>query len=145
MENSLFWYQSPHMNTDDMLFVDGKAVELGKDTRTEAMREIRKISNKVSKYKAPWCGFVNGLFFMKGFFKQKDDYGRNMAFMFYTPSKDYKNELAKTVSTLGFDMEDDSHDMLVNHKNFPTKKITTTLLIISLLIIITLLIYGTRN
>lgn len=144
MISNLLWYQSPKKNEEDRLYVDGTPVKPGTRERVELFGKLKKLADKAVRYKAPWCGFVGGTFFMKGFFAKKDDYGRKTAFMFATEAKDYETILKKVVSSIGMDMDTQSVESL-SHARKPVGNAIVIALITAIIIIIAAIIYGTRN
>lgn len=60
------------------LYVNGKESQ----PRSEEMQRIVKLTYLAGKHKSPWCGIVNGCFFIKGFFENKDDRGNEMTFSY---------------------------------------------------------------
>ena len=142
MFNNLFWYQSPDRHADDIVLVNGVSLIKGDMKRTEEFDKLMKVANQVLKHKTQWCGFVRGVFFMKGNLTIKDDLGRKMGFMFATSAKDYKKALYQALSTAGMEMDDDSQINLDSIKFRFVKKLAIAVAAATLIIIITFLAYG---
>lgn len=139
---SLLWYQSPQEDQEDVILVDGVALDTGDAKRNEAFASLMNVANKVLKHPTPWCGFVKGIFFMKGYLNIKDQYGRMTAFMFATKSKNYKRVLGSALLTLGFRMDRTSVAVLRKAESKTIKKVLVAIAVITLIILISLIAYG---
>lgn len=60
------------------LYVNG----IESQTRSKEMQIIVERSYLAGKHKSPWCGIINGCFFVKGFFENRDDRGNEMTFSY---------------------------------------------------------------
>lgn len=60
------------------LYVNG--IDVNPDE--ESMQKIVDLSFLAGKHKSPWYGMINGVFFAKGYFNNKDDHGNEMSFSY---------------------------------------------------------------
>lgn len=83
------------------LYVDGIEVK----TEGEKMQKIVELSFLAGKHKSPWCGMINGVFFAKGYFNNKDDRGNEMSFSFCTNTHspdEGKRAFLSEIKTIGY-------------------------------------------
>ena len=142
MAFNILWYQSEKLNNTDVVSLNGQILPEGVDNNS-CFRRLKEISDKAIAHKTPWCGRVNGTYFVKGWFDSVDEDGRQMAFMFISEEKDGRDALMRELSSIGYSMEPDTQEC-VNKSS--SKKIYgkyAILLAIIIIIILTIIVaYG---
>lgn len=143
MAQSILWYQSPNINEEDKLYADGTLVDQQSKDCHYFFDKLHTLADKTKEHRAPWCGFVDSTFVMKGFFETKDEYGRNTAFIFACNLNDYKDELNDTLKSIGMELDSMSIEKVNNVKKPISKKIIIGIIIAIVLIILSVIVYGT--
>lgn len=132
--NNILWYQPAKLNDRDVIAFNGTVIE--QDIyRSTYFAQIKKIAKKVSDLPRPWWGNVDNYYFVKGSFKQKDEKGRLLSFMFLSESQNDKNTLLQITRDLGFELAPDTITCIESEskKKFKTLYIIIVLLIASLI------------
>lgn len=144
MAKSILWYQSTNINDEDKLYADGTLVDLQSKDYHYFFDKLHNLVDKTNEHRAPWCGLVGSTFVMKGFFKTKDEYGRNTAFLFACNLNNYKEELFNALKSIGMELDTMSIEKIHKVKKPISKKIILGITIIAIvLIILSVIIYGT--
>lgn len=118
MNKSILWYQHPDANSDDVMFLNGKKMEQKPDERRN-FQIVSSLANMVIRKATPWCGKVNGHFFMKGYLDLYDKSGRQMCFLYATDSNDILSALHAELAAAGVSLTKETKLCLsrYNHKN----------------------------
>lgn len=144
MAESILWYQSPNVNEEDKLYVDGAQVDLKGNTNPYFL-EFMNLAELTKEHPAPWCGFIDKTFVIKGFFKTKDDYGRKTAFLFGCNLSNYKEELNNILNSIGMELDSPSMEKLNHVINPHKKKVIFFVATVVIFLILIAIVYGTRQ
>ncbi len=143
MKINILWYQPEELNNDDVIISNGKI--LPKDIEyNKCFRQLMKVSDMALHHKSPWCGIVNGFFFVKGWFEALDKKGRKIPFMFVSNEKDGYKALICELNRIGYIM-DHSTESIVKRRNFSLFSKMAVIISIIILIILTIVYYGNKN
>jgi len=112
---SILWYQPAIINADDIVSCNG-VIQQNSNERTSCFRQLNQIADKVIGKKKPWCGKVDGYFFIKGHIDGLDEKGRKLSFMFTCDEEDYKGALAKELVAIGCKLDSITEDYLASKK-----------------------------
>ena len=143
MTNNILWYQPEELNNDDVIISNGKI--LPKDIEyNNCFRQLMKVSDMAINHKSPWCGNVNGFFFVKGWFDALDKKGRRLPFMFVSDKKDGYKTLIYELNRIGYTM-DHSTENSVKRRNVSLYSKIAVIISIFIIIILTIVYYGNKN
>lgn len=143
MKTSILWYQPEELNNDDVIISNGKI--LPKDIEyNNCFRQLMKVSDVAIHHKSPWCGIVNGFFFVKGWFDSLDKKGRRLPFMFVSDKKDGYKALICELNRIGYKM-DHSTENSVKLRNVSLYSKIAVIISIIIIIILTIVYYGNKN
>lgn len=134
MNKSILWYQHQNPKEDDVVFLNGEKL-VNRHEIQENFEIISIAANKAIGKPTPWCGMLNGCFFLKGFLNSKDNIGRTMSFLYLTNNKDYKSACVAEISTAGLIMSEETKKCLYNQKR-------NRLTIICIIIIFVILLFS---
>ncbi len=140
MSKSILWYQPQDPKLDDIIFLNGERLKNKQDIQ-DNFYIICSAVNKVSNKETPWCGIVNGYFFLKGYLDMKDNVGRTMSFIYVTDSEDYESSCVAELKAAGLEMSAQTVVCLFDKKRimFPPKWLVIVLLAILSIIFIIIL------
>lgn len=140
MSKSILWYQHQDPKQDDVVFLNGDKLVNQNDIQ-ENFRIINLIANKAIENSTPWCGRINGYFFIKGLLNSKDNIGRTMSFLYVTDNKDYKSSCIAELKAAEVEISDETKNCLYNKCNSDVRKkhFITIFYVIGLLIAFTYL------
>lgn len=143
MKTNILWYQPEELNNDDVIISNGKI--LPKDIEyNNCFRQLMKVSDVAIHHKSPWCGIVNGFFFVKGWFDAIDKGGRRLPFMFVSDEKDGYKALICELNRIGYKM-DHSTKNSVKRRNVSLYSKIAVIISIIIIIILIIVYYGNKN
>ncbi|MBR5174802.1 MAG: hypothetical protein IKW89_02600 [Bacteroidales bacterium] len=99
------------------LFVNGVESE----TQREEIQKIVDLSFQAGKHRSPWCGFLNGHFFLKGCFEDKDENGNEMSFTYcsrVTRFMEGKSMLLHDLESIGYKLNAETRTCLDNQSRY---------------------------
>ena len=142
MKTNILWYQPEELNNDDVIISNGKI--LPKDIEyNKCFRQLMEVSDVSIHHKSPWCGIVNGFFFVKGWFDALDKRGRKLPFMFVSDEKNGYNALIRELNRIGYKM-DQSTGSSVKRRNVVLYSKVAVIITIIIIIILTIVYYGNK-
>lgn len=142
MKTNILWYQPEELNNDDVVISNGKI--LPKDIEyNKCFRQLMEVSDVAIHHKSPWCGIVNGFFFVKGWFDALDKRGRKLPFMFVSDEKNGYNALIRELNRIGYKM-DQSTGSSVKRRNVVLYSKVAVIITIIIIIILTIVNYGNK-
>lgn len=127
---NILWYQPANLSDADKIYCNGSKIEDVQE-RSGLFADIRSISSKVIKYQRPWCGNVNGYYFVKGSFTTKDELGRQLIFMYVSDKKNDDDGLKNIINKIGLELDEDTQNSISTPNHLRSYK---TYLYVSLLI-----------
>ncbi len=134
MGTSILWYQPEKLNEPDVVVFNGKRLPEG-DECSARFDQLYEISSKAIKHRTPWCGKVEGYYFVKGYFDARDEKGRLLPFMFISSAgRDGKIALDRELNALGYRMTADTIRAIKRQARLPLfAAIAVTMVIVALL------------
>lgn len=134
MRTSILWYQPEKLNDPDVVVFNGKRLPEG-DECSARFNQLYEISSKAIKHRTPWCGMVEGYYFVKGYFDARDEKGRLLPFMFISSGeKEGKKALERELNALGYGMTADTISAIKRQARLPLiVAIAATVVIVALL------------
>lgn len=144
MKQNILWYQSEKLGGDDFVVLNGKVFS----NRIEGniyFDKLKKTADIVIKNRSPWCGFVKGVYFVKGWFSAVDERGRQLPFMFISEEKDGYMALMHELKSLGYSLESRTEECVKKQSSkLPISMIVSFVVIILLIILIFSIRYGNK-
>ena len=110
-----------------------------KQRESEEMQEIVELSFYAGKHKSPWYGKINGYFFVKGFFDNKDDQGNEMTFSYCANTQSLvegKRVLLSDLEATGYKLNNETLQCLDTQPN----KLSTKQLVIAAIVLIAMIL-----
>ena len=133
MDKNVLWYQPAELREHDVILVNGEKVPSGSEY-DRYFDELKIASDEVIHHKTPWCGYVSGVFFVKGYFDKTDEHGRPLVFMFISNMQDGRVELLTTIEKLGFKLTPETSQCL-------ERKSIAGIVLISSLILVAIILF----
>ncbi|MDO4189697.1 MAG: hypothetical protein Q4D29_11995 [Lachnospiraceae bacterium] len=125
---NILWYQSPKISDRDIVSLNGQILS-SKIERFKYFNIIKSLSDKALDFKKPWCGRLEGMFFVKGYFDARDEKGRLMSFMFMSDETNGRSALMRELEIIGYTMTTETRKCV-----FKTDSTTTVIYIIMVII-----------
>lgn len=142
MNNSILWYQPEELKEKDVLVVNGEIIN-DTSSRSVKFRELKTYADKVLRKKTPWCGKVDGVFFLKGFLAGADERGRQLSFMFMSDAPQQEIVLSQALSVISHQMDESTQKCFEERGKLPKSFIYSAIgVVIVLLIVIIISYYG---
>ena len=138
MTRNILWYQPPMLEENDIVVLNGKILPEGKEC-DKNFHDLKFFSDKCIKHKSPWCGKVEGLFFIKGHLDAQDEKGRLLPFMFVSDEKDGHQALLRELKVIGYEMTLNTKKCIKKQPSIPSIAIVVA---VSVIIVVLLLIFA---
>lgn len=138
MTRNILWYQPPTLGNKDVVVLNGKVLPEGYEC-DKSFHYLNVFSDKSIKHKSPWCGIVDGHFFIKGHLDATDVKGRLLPFMFVSDEKDGHQALLRELKAIGYDMTLNTKKCIKKQPSIPS---ITIVIAISIIIVVLLLIFA---
>lgn len=137
MENkNILWYQPETLKDNDVIVFNGNKI-LQKSDYSRYFQELKRISDKRIGRKAPWCGRIEGFYFVKGYFDAKDEKGRMLNFLFISNEKDGFTALTREVQNLNYKLTEETA-RIAKSKNSVIYLVTVIAIVLIIMTIILL-------
>lgn len=120
------------------LYVNG----IEKESGGKELKRIVDLSFHAGRYQTPWCGTVEGYFFVKGHFENKDYRGKEMSFSYCSKKacmRDNIDSFFKEIDELGYKVNAGTKACL-DHVSYHNNLLIIGIAAISLVIIVILLL-----
>lgn len=133
MTRSILWYQPEMLSDNDIVILNGEKLSIGNE-RDESFLQLNEIADKSIRHKSPWCGKVNGLFFIKGHLDATDEKGRLLPFMFVSNEENGHQALLRELKSIGYVMTKDTANCI--KKQLSTSSIALIAIVIMIIILL---------
>lgn len=97
-----------------------------REVEIEEMQKIVNLTYLAGKYRSPWCGRLDGYFFVKGFFENKDDCGNEMSFSYCTKTAkpdEAKSAFLNDIESLGYKLDSETKSCIEKNSHTSSNKI----------------------
>ena len=138
MTRNILWYQPPTLGNKDIVVLNGKVLPEGNEC-DQNFHYLNVFAHKSIKHKSPWCGKVDGLFFIKGHLDATDIKGRLLPFMFVSDERDGYQALLRELKTIGYEMTSNTQNCINKQPSIPS---ITMVVAVSIIIVVLLLIFS---
>ena len=136
MKKNILWYQPEKLGNDDVVVLNGSKLSNGVEY-DKCFDSIKRFSDIAIKHESPWCGMVNGIYFVKGWFSAVDEKGRKLSFMFMSEEKDGYQALVRELKSLGYSLDNKTEECVKKQSSkLPISMIVSFVVIILLIILI---------
>ena len=114
--NNILWYQPAKLSDKDIVIKNGIILEEGTE-RFEAFQNLKKVSEKAIGKERPWQGKIGHYYFIKGNFKEKDERGRQLAFLFISDAPNGKEALINILKVINQEVNEKTESCLASQKS----------------------------
>lgn len=135
---NILWYQPANLKDADVIACNGEVIN-DNLMRSLLFKELKSVASNVMRFERPWCGNVDGHYFVKGSFDAMDERGRTLSFTYMSDMLDNKDGLIKDVKTLGFTLDKKTQDCISKTSRYITYKVIGCVFII--LVVLFIIIY----
>lgn len=141
MRNNILWYQSLKLDNADIVTLNGRVLPEGAES-SRSFRQLKEVSDMAISHKSPWCGIVNGVYFVKGWLDAFDEKGRIIPFMFISEEKDGRSALKRELASVGYTMESSTKECVNKQSSKLSYSKIAIMAAIIIIIILIIVSYG---
>ena len=133
MKKNILWFQDPDNKANNVISVDGDVLTAKSsneyDEYYKILYSLDKKTQKISTKTTTISKVDNGLF-IKGYFSEKDNLGRNIGFMFFTDSSNVDEVINRLKHETQLHKMNCTDETFIEIKSWSYKQTLTSILIL---------------